>query len=245
MRLKRLIGPLALAAGLLGGSALAQQLPEPVPQEELEPKEAEDGELVEVTVDMAFEDADRDSEPEEPGETDLPPEIPIIVDGEQYTSEELAEKDIHISHYVLDQRSVELGAVQGFRTSEDIKAYLEETDQFPSTTPPEGWWPWYCHAFFFEHAGYSGNWFAVPPGWGYGNLGWFWNDRISSIWGSQCGKWTLVTEHANFKGHKLWIASNLALYNMSWYGWWQGSWWWPWWQWYSWNDRISSVWVYW
>lgn len=241
MSFKRLIGSLVLALSLTGGQSLAASVQEPTPDKQLEAIPNKEGEIVPVTVDLAFQDAKPDSD--EKIDDGFLPELPILLDGKQYSAEELQKAEVHISHFVLDSRSAEMNVIQAFRTSEDMKAYLDKTGQLPADQDKlrQGW----CGipSFFFEHSFYGGSWFAVPPGWGYGNLGGFWNDRISSLWGSPCASWTLITEHSNFNGHRLWIGRGWAVPSLAPLGWigWSG--WWP--VWYSWNDRVSSVWVYW
>lgn len=241
MKLKTLIGSLTLASLMVGGPSLAAPY-EPTPEHETKPAPIKEAEMVRVPLSAVLRDAEPSDLEKEPEEGFLP-DLPILVDGERYTAKEVQEKDIHLAHYVLDDRSAELGVVQGFRTAEELKKYLEGTDQFPSEEPKMQ--PLLCdpYSWFFEHSWYWGNYFTLYPGWGYGNLGGFWNDRISSIWSTQCGRWTLVTEHSNFNGHVLWIGRNWAIGNLSNWGWYTG--WWPFRRWHSWNDRISSVAVYW
>ncbi|WP_342380892.1 hypothetical protein NVS55_14590 [Myxococcus stipitatus] len=241
MNLKTVIGSLTLAVMLTGGTALAQNI-EPVPPHDTGDLPNKEGKLERVPLSKVLRDAPREDIENQPVEGFLP-ELPILVDGVKYTAKEIQEKDIHLSHYVLDGRSAELAVVQGFRTTEQLKEYFAATGQFPSEQPTgqqlANCNPW---SVFFEHSWYGGASFSVYPGWGYPTLGW-WNDRISSLWSTQCGRWTLVTEHAWYGGHVLWIGRAWAIPNMGSYGWYTG--WWPFRRWHSWNDRVSSVAVYW
>ncbi|NTX50970.1 hypothetical protein HUA74_29120 [Myxococcus sp. CA051A] len=241
MKLKTLIGSLTLATLLTGGTAVAQNI-EPVPPHETGEIPSRDGEMVRVPLSKVLKDSAREDIEQAPVEGFLP-ELPILVDGVKYTAKQIQEKDIHLSHYVLDARSAEQAVVQGFRTTADVTKYFNQTGQFPSEQPTGAELapcnPW---SVFFEHSWYGGANFSVYPGWGYNTLGW-WNDRISSMWSTQCGRWTVMTEHHYFGGHQLWVARAWAVGNMGSYGWYTG--WWPFRRWHSWNDRVSSVAVYW
>jgi hypothetical protein len=242
MTSKKHFGSLLVASLLASGNVLASGL-EPVPPHDTGSIPNREGELVPATLDDVFIDPVRHDNETQVDDSFLP-DLPILVDGRKYTAEELRAADIHLAHYVLDARSAELQVVQGFRTSEDLKNYLHATNQFPSLQP-RGAQQFNCNPYsvFFEHAGYGGASFSVYPGWTYNTLGSFWNDRISSIWGTQCGSWTLAGEHTYFGGYWLWIGRAWAVYNLSPWGWYTGVW--PFRRWHSWNDRISSVRVYW
>lgn len=244
MTFKSLIGSLTLASILVGGTSFAADSYEPVPPHENEPKPDGESKLERVPLSSVLRDAKPEDVEKEPEEGFLP-DLPIEVDGETYTARELQEKDIHLSHYALDDRAAERGVVLGFRKTEEFKKYLDATGQFPSEEQPKGLQTAACnpYSYFFEHAGYWGNYFTVYPGYGYSYVGGYWNDRISSLWSTQCGRWTVVTEHSNYNGHTLWISRSWALPNLSNWGWYTG--WWPFRRWHSWNDRISSVVVYW
>ncbi|WP_163996763.1 hypothetical protein [Pyxidicoccus caerfyrddinensis] len=242
MKLKTLIGSLTLASLLVGGTSLAAAPYEPTPPHDSKPAPIKEAQMERVPLSAVLRDAAREDLEKDPEDGFLP-ELPILVDGVTYTAEQIREKDIHLSHYVLDGRSAELGAVQGFRTTEELTKYLEATNQFPSEEPKVQQLACDPYSWFFEHAGYWGYYFTLYPGYGYSYVGNFWNDRISSIWSTQCGSWTLVTEHSNYQGHVLWIGRNWAINNLSGWGWYTG--WWPFRSWHSWNDRISSVAVYW
>ncbi|HEX8818958.1 MAG TPA: peptidase inhibitor family I36 protein [Archangium sp.] len=241
---RKVVGHLVLALSLVGGAAFASGQ-EPVPPKELEPLPAKEAEIVRVSVEEAFQDAP--VETDEESKDELLTDVPILFEGKVYSAEELGREGIHLSHIALDNYSAESRLALGFRTGEDLKRYLEQTGQMPSNEPVDGAAAMRCFpysSFFFEHAYYGGNWFAVAPGYGHANLGWYWNDRISSVWASGCARWTLLTEHPNFGGHHLWVARGWALNNLSNYGWWT----WHWWRgfrWNSWNDRASSVAVFW
>jgi hypothetical protein len=241
---RRVVGHLVLALSLVGGAAFASGQ-EPVPPKQLEPRPAEKAELVRVPVEEAFQDAAPETE-EEPDKEGMLPDVPILFEGKVYSAEELGREGIHLSHVALDNYSAESRLALGFRTGEELRKYLEQTGQMPSDEPADQKAALACgpyHSYFFEHAWYGGNYFAVPPGYGHANL-WWWNDRISSVWASGCARWTLLTEHSYFGGQHLWVARGWALNNLSNYGWWTWHWWWGW-RWYSWNDRASSVAVFW
>ena len=241
---RKVVGHLVLALSLLGSTAFAEGQ-EPVPTKELEARPAEDSKLVRVTVEEAFQDASAETEQEVKEEA--LPNVPILFEGRVYSAAELVKEGIHLSHIVLDDYSAESRLALGFRTGEELKGYLEQTGQMPSNEPVDQKAALRCgpyYSYFFEHAYYGGNWFAVAPGYGYGNLGGYWNDRISSVWASGCGRWTLLTEHSDFGGQHLWVSRGWALNNLSNYGWWTSHWLFGR-RWNSWNDRASSVAVFW
>lgn len=240
MQPKKLIGSLVLALSLVSGPAFAAGI-EPVPADkELDPIINKEAELFPATLDLAFQDVRPESE-ELPDEGFLP-ELPILLDGKQYSAEELQKAGVHLAHYVLDSRSAELNVVQGFRTSEDMKMYLEKTGQMPSEQPAEA--RLLCRpAHYWEHSWYGGARFSMWPGQAIGNLGGFWNDRISSVWNSNCSSWTVLFEHSYFQGHQLWLGRGWAIPNVGVFGWIGWHRWFP--RWYNWNDRASSVIVFW
>jgi peptidase inhibitor family I36 len=242
MKRTQIIGSLVLALGLLSGPALASGGGiEPVPTDkELDPIVNKEAEVFPATLDLAFQDARPESQ-EKPDEGFLP-ELPILLDGKLYSAEELQKAEVHLSHYVLDSRSAELDVVQGFRTSEDFKLYLEKTGQMPSEQPKDA--RLFCPpAHYWEHGFFGGARFSVWPGQALSNLGGFWNDRISSVWNSPCSSWTVLFEHSNFGGHQLWLGRGWAIPHVGLFGWLGWSGWFP--RWYNWNDRASSVIVFW
>ncbi|MBZ4396999.1 hypothetical protein VZQ01_03940 [Myxococcus faecalis] len=240
MNLKSVMGSLVLASLLSTGAAFAQNI-EPVPEHNTGDLPNKEGELARIPLSKVLRDAPREDIEQAPVEGFLP-ELPILVDGVRYTAQQLQERDIHLSHYVLDGNSAAMAVVQGFRTTADLTKYFQQTHQFPSEQPTTGMAPCNPWSVFFEHSWYGGAAFSVYPGWGYNTLGW-WNDRISSMWSTQCGRWTLMTEHSYFGGHVLWVGRAWAIGNMGSYGWYTGFW--PFRRWHSWNDRVSSVAVYW
>lgn len=92
---------------------------------------------------------------------------------------------------------------------------------------------------FYEHINMQGAQFNVYVGTNVAYVGDRWNDRISSINPACDGSWTVVYQHANYKGDALAIQNtnntcqyyfNLTQFRMS-----NGQ---------SWNDQISSIRVY-
>jgi vibriolysin len=215
---------------------------ERTPQHQTPSTPIADVQLVQMPLSNVFVDHppyDDETQPD-PG---FLPSLPIRVNGVQYTPAQIREQNIHLVHYVLDGTSAQLNVVQGFRTSAELQAYLRSTNQYPSEQPTS-LQQVVCNSptVFFEHANYGGNRFTVYPGWGYSYVGGYWNDRISSVWGTSCGGWTLLGEHANYGGHWLWVGRGWAVRRLSDSGWYPVIW--PF-NWHSWNDRVSSVAVYW
>lgn len=243
MKRKQLIGSLVLALSLVGGPALAAAI-EPTPGKELDPIINKEAEVIPATLDLAFQEPRPESE-EAPDEGFLP-ELPILLEGKLYSAEELQKAEIHLSDYVLDTSSAEMNVLQGFRTPEDLKLYLETTGQMPSEQPKERQAE--CpYSNFYEHSEYGGARFSLYPGQAVTHLGGFWNDRISSVSNSSCAGVTVLFEHSYFGGHRLWLGRNWATPNLGAFGWMAWGGWWParWYGWHSWNDRASSVIVYW
>jgi hypothetical protein len=239
MQPKKLIGSLVLALSLVSGPAFAASI-EPVPEKDLDPVINKEAKIVPATLDLAFQEPRPESE-EKPDEGFLP-ELPILLDGKLYSAEELQEAGVHLSDYVLDTSSAEMNVLQGFRSPEQMKVYLEKTGQMPSEQPSDR--QLLCpYSHFYEHSWYGGARFSVYPGQAVANLGWFWNDRISSVWSSVCASWTVLYEHPNFGGHRLWLGRNWAIPHVGAFGWLGWSGWFP--RWYNWNDRASSVIVFW
>lgn len=235
---KTMLGSLVLAASLLSGTSLAASTHmEPTPDKELPPVENKEAEVIEASIDLALRDVEISEEEE--SKEDFLPELPILVDGKQYSASELSERGVVIQHYVLDGRSAELKVVQGFRSTESFKQYLERTGQMPEDKNSRN--SFFCNrpGQFYEHDFYGGSRFSVYPGQGMTSLGGYWNDRISSLWASPCSAWTILFEHDNFGGHPLWIGRGWAVFTLSNKGWmsWRG--WRP--VWNSWDNRASSV----
>ncbi|WP_338864846.1 M4 family metallopeptidase [Myxococcus stipitatus] len=198
---------------------------------------------VPITLAMAFTDPPRQDNEVPPDDSFLP-DLPILVDGQQYTAAQIRDQDIFLAHYVLDANSAQLNVIQGFRTSADLQAYLTATNQFPSEQPT-ALQRAACNtpAQFFEHDNFRGEQLSLSPGWAYRQLGGFWNDRMSSVKSSWCGRWTLLSEHINFDGHKFWVVGGNEIPRLGTGGWYTGFW--PFRSWRTWNDRVSSVGVFW
>ncbi|MCP3058112.1 M4 family metallopeptidase [Myxococcus sp. K38C18041901] len=183
-------------------------------------------------------------DPELQYEDSFLPDLPILVDGVQYTAAQLLQQDIFLPYYVLDDRSAELNVLQGFRTSADLQAYLRATNQYPSEQPTS-LQKSTCNPYsvFREHANYGGASFTVPPGWGYSDLRPYWNDRISSLFSTQCGSLTVLFQHVNFGGFRVVFGRGWAIRRLSDWGLYANFW--PFTAWHNWNDQASSVFVYW
>ncbi|NMO15092.1 peptidase M4 [Pyxidicoccus fallax] len=216
---------------------------EPTPAHETPPNPVPDATLVQIPLSQVLTDPPRHDE-ESQVEDRFLPDLPILVNGVQYTAEQLRAQDIHLAHYVLDERSAELNVVQGFRTSAELQTYMRSTNQYPSEQPTSLQQA-LCnqHSVFFEHANYAGASFTVPPGLGLSYVGNTWNDRISSVWGSRCASWTVLGEHINLGGYWLWIGRGWSLNNLRGWGYYTGFWIFR--SWHSWNDRVSSVILFW
>jgi len=237
---KRLFGSLLVMLSLSTGQALAGGM-EPDPGGEMEPVDVKDGELASVRVAEAFADPDPKLE-EEPGEDGFIPEAPILLDGKLYSPKELSDAGVHLAHYVLDERSAEMGVVQGFRSADELQNYLEKTGKMPSDEPTEAKALCNPFSYFYDGILYSGPYFTVYPGMGYPWLGSF-DNRITSVRSTQCGRWTLLTSLPQFQGRKLWLYRNWAVPYLGFYGYITFSW--PFFTWNSWNNRASSVAVFW
>jgi hypothetical protein len=239
---KKLLGSLVLAIALTGGQTFASSM-EPVPEKELEELPLEEVEAQRVTVDLAFKDVEPSDD--EAKDEEFLPDLPVLVDGKLYSAEELEKAGIQLPHYVLDSNAAEQDVLLGFRDSESLKVYLEKTGQMPSNEPQEksALLCWFRPpAYFFDGTSYTGRYFTLRPGFGHANLG-SWDNRISSIRGTRCGHWTLLTEFANYQGRRLWLGSSWAVPNLSSYR--IYPYFWPWWFRQTWNNRASSVMVYW
>ncbi|HEX5754001.1 MAG TPA: hypothetical protein VFZ09_47905 [Archangium sp.] len=236
----KFLGSLLLAISLTGGQALASSI-EPVPDQELEEVPLTDSEAQPVTVDLAFRDAEPSKE--QSMEEEFLPDLPVLLDGKLYSAEELEKAGIQLPHYVLDSNAAEQNILLGFRDAASLKVYLERTGQMPSSEPQAAaalpcWFR--PPAYFFDGTYYTGRYFSVRPGFGYANLG-IWDNRISSIRGTRCGRWTLLTELPYFQGRRLWLGASWAVPNLSSYR--MYPYFWPFRQ--TWNNRASSVMVFW
>ncbi|AKJ04706.1 hypothetical protein ATI61_101215 [Archangium gephyra] len=240
MQRKQIMGSLVLALGLVSGPALALDLERVSTEKELDPIINEEAEVFPATLELAFQDPS--PETQEETKEDFIPELPILLQGKLYSSGELQEAGVHLSHYVLDARSAEMNVVQGFRTAEEMKVYLEKTGQMPSEQPSERQYTCTASSNFYENASYQGLRFSVMPGDALGNLG-NWDNRISSLQSSSCASWTVLFDHPNFGGRQLWIGGGWSVPRL-------GSFWflginlWWWWRWFAWDNRASSVAVY-
>ncbi|MCE9672879.1 M4 family metallopeptidase [Myxococcus stipitatus] len=213
------------------------------PPPETPPNPIPDVESVPLTLAMAFTDATPRDDEVMPEEGFLPA-LPILVDGHVYTAAQIRDLDIFITHYLSDASTAQLNVVRGFRTTADLQAYLAITNQYPSEQPNElrqAFCNW--HSEFFEHDNFQGARFTLAPGWAHSRLGGFWNDRISSIRSSWCASWTIYWEHINFSGARNWVIGGNEVASLRTGGWYTGFW--PFRRWHSWNDRISSVGVFW
>ncbi len=236
MQRKQSLGSLVLALGLLSGQALASGM-EPTPEKELEFIPIKDAEFVPASLDLVFQDSEPDTE-DTPEEGFLP-ELPILLDGKLYSAEELQNAEVYLTHYVLDSRSAELNVIQGFRSSEDLKRYLDETGQYPQEgATPEN--PEVCFAYsqFFVEPGFGGDYFSVCAGQAHPFLG-SWDNSISSVSSSRFVSWTVLFDQPNFKGQKLLISRGWSIPRLSEKGWLARSAFWP--VWFTWNNRASSV----
>jgi hypothetical protein len=233
MQRKQLLGSLVVTLGLLSGQAFASL--EPNPGKELEPIDNREAEVVPATLDLAFQEVrpETDERPE-----DFLPDLPILLDGKLYSAEELREAGVHLPHYVLDAQSAEMQVVQGFRTADELRTYLERTDQMPSEDDGERHFHCNIRSYFFDGVFYGGPWFSVAPGNALATLG-SWNNRISSVWGSPCARWTVLFDHTWFQGRQLWIGRGWAVPNLAVHGWLAWYRWRP--YWYTWNNRASSL----
>lgn len=237
---KKLLGTLVLAISLAGSQTLASGL-EPVPEKEFEELPLEEVEAQPVSVDLAFQRVEPSKEQSK--EEEFLPDLPVLLDGKLYSAEELEKAGIQLPHYVLDSNAAEQDVLLGFRDAESLKVYLEKTAQMPSDEPQErsALLCWFRPpAYFHDGAYYTGLYFSLRPGFGYANLG-SWDNRISSIRGTRCGSWTLLTELPNFQGRRLWLGSSWAVPNLSSYR--MYPYFWPFRQ--TWNNRASSVMVFW
>jgi vibriolysin len=213
------------------------------PPPEPPPSPIPDVEVVPITLAMAFSDATPRDDEVLVSEGFLP-DLPILVDGHLYTAAQIREQDIFLTHYLTDASTEQLNVVRGFRTTADLQAYLAITNQYPSEQTTElrkafcGW-----HSEFYEHDNFKGARFTLAPGRAHPTLGGFWNDRISSIRSSWCASWTVYWEHINFEGARRWSVGGNEIPSLRTGGWYTGIW--PFRRWHSWNDRISSVGVFW
>lgn len=244
MQLKKLISSLVLALSLTGGQTFAANM-EPAPEKEEEELPNKEAETEPVTVELAFAEV-KPVDEEEPVE-DFLPEVPILYNGKLYSADELKKAGIELSHYVLDASSAEQDVMQGFSDAESLKVYLEKTGQLPSNEPQDErsalscWWS-RLPSYFYDGTSYTGSYFTVRPGFGHAFLG-GWDNRISSLRSSRCGRWTVLTEYPGYQGRRLWLGRGWAVPNLS-------SYYvlpfhiWPW-RFYTWNNRASSVMVLW
>ncbi|WP_164014617.1 hypothetical protein [Pyxidicoccus trucidator] len=236
MKLETVVGSLALAAALTGGTTFAQDFAYGMAEEPPKDEVPVPAQLSLALRDAPREDLEPDSDPS------FLPDLPILVDGVKYTAQQIEAQDIHLSHYVLDTRSEAMGVVQGFRTTGDLTTYFDSTGQFPSEKPTaaRGATPCWTGTMYYEHPSYVGSYLGLAPGLGFSYVGSRMNDRISSLKSTPCGSWTALFEHAGFRGHVLWIGKGVNVSYLGNYGWYTGTVFWSWW-----NDRVSSTLVFW
>ncbi|MFP2925028.1 hypothetical protein ACLESO_07375 [Pyxidicoccus sp. 3LG] len=237
MELETVVRSLALAAVLTSGAAFAQDFAYDRAEEE-----PEDEVIVPAQLSLALRDTPREAPEPVPDDPSYLPAIPILVDGVKYTARELREKDIHLSHYVVDAYAESFGGMLGFRTTDDLTAYFHATGQFPSEKPTAARGAAFCWAAstFHEHESYVGSYLGLSPGLGFSYVGSRMNDRITSVKSTPCGSWTVLFEHSSFRGYSLWLRGGTNVPRLAVYGWYTGPVFWSWW-----NDRASSVLVYW
>ncbi|AGC45341.1 hypothetical protein MYSTI_04040 [Myxococcus stipitatus DSM 14675] len=236
--------PVSLLMMCLASSLAFADAQEPIPEHDLEPVPP-DEEIVPALLQDAFSDAEPGLE-EALGD-DFASEGQFLVGDVLYTAQEIREQGIHISHFVVDDNAAERQAILGFRTTDELQIYLFMTGKYPSETPqgvqlqcPQVDSPAY---FFMDTAYDTGEgYFALWPGMALSRLG-RWNDKISSLWGAPCATWTVIHQHSDFKGRKLWVYRGTAIRSLRWHGF--AEWWGPFAYWASWNDRVSSVQILW
>lgn len=237
---KKLLGTLVLAISVTGSQALASSM-EPVPEQEFEELPLQEVETQPVTVDMAFREVKPSDE--QAKDDEFLPDLPVLVDGKLYSAEELEKSGIKLPHYVLDSNAAKQDILLGFRDAESLKVYLEKTGQMPSDEPQEKsalpcWFR--PPAYFYDGTYFTGRYFSLRPGFGHASLG-VWDNRISSTRGTRCGSWTLLTEFPNYQGRRLWLGRNWAVPNLSSYRVYPYFWFFR----QTWNNRASSVMVFW